>query len=291
MRNELRHGLLFTSPAFLYFGVFWILPLALAVFYSFTNWVVGGPVDFVGLANYAELLGDPLFRQSVLASTYITVLTVAGSVLIALGLAVLLNDEHLHGGRLFRILIILPVLTDWVATGLVWQLIFLPNQGVLADFLYGLGLRELMGLRWTSSRELAPLAIVVFSIWKTTGLYAIIFLAALKSVPRQYLEAARVEGADAWQIFVNVTLPMIKPISVFILVIAFVSAMGLFEPVFMLTGGGPADATRTLPLFLFETFFQFRSGGYASAASVLFLAICLGFALVAARTLRYSHFE
>lgn len=291
MRNELRHGLLFTSPAFLYFGVFWILPLALAVFYSLTDWMVGGPVAFVALANYAELLGDPLFRQSVLASGYITVLTVAGSVLIALGLAVLLNDEHLRGGRLFRILIILPVLTDWVATGLVWQLIFLPNQGVLADFLYGLGLRELIGLRWTSSRDLAPLAIVVFSIWKTTGLYAIIFLASLKSVPRQYLEAARVEGADARQLFVHVTLPMIKPISVFILVIAFVSAMGLFEPVFMLTGGGPADATRTLPLFLFETFFQFRAGGYASAASVLFLVICLGFALVAAKTLRYSHFD
>jgi ABC-type sugar transport system permease subunit len=210
---------------------------------------------------------------------------------LALGLAVLLNDDGLRGSRLFKVLVVVPVVTDWVATGLVWQLVFLPNRGVLPGLLSLVGLRGWMNLGWTSTSTLAPVAIAIFIIWKTTGLYAIIFLAGLKGVPRQYAEAARVDGANAWQVFRAVTLPLIRPITVFVVVTAFVSTVGLFEPVFMLTGGGPADATRVLPIFLYETFFQFHNGGYASAAGVVFLLVCLVFALGAARVLRYSYYE
>ncbi|HWP46340.1 MAG TPA: sugar ABC transporter permease [Candidatus Limnocylindrales bacterium] len=291
MRRDLRYGLFFTSPAIAFFLLFWILPVLLALYYSLTRWKVGRPATFIGLKNYIDLFTDPQFHQSVKASVVITLLVVTGTLVLSLLLAVLLNDDRLRGSHLIKALIILPVVTDWVATGLVWQLIFLPYSGVLAGIFSFLGLYNFMGLGWTATKSLAPFAIVIFIIWKTTGLYTIIFLAGLKGIPRQYTEAAIVDGANARQVFFNITLPLLRPITVFVLVTAFVSTMGLFEPVFMLTGGGPADATRVLPIFLYENFFQFRNGGYASAAGVLFLIFCLGFALISARILRYSYYE
>jgi ABC-type sugar transport system permease subunit len=291
MRRTSRYGLVFTTPAIAFFLLFWILPFVLAIVYSFTDWKVGRTANFVGLTNYIDLATDPRFHQSLQASALITFLALVVTVLVALGLAVLLDDDGLRGRRLFEAIIILPVITDWVATGLVWQLMFLPYQGVLAGLFSTLGLRNLANLAWTGNKQLAPLAIVIFIVWKTTGLYTIIFLAALKSVPRHYAEAAVVDGANSRQVFVRITLPLIRPVTVFVIVLAFVSTIGLFEPIFMLTGGGPADATRVLPIFLYENFFQFRNAGYASAAGIFFLLICLAFAIFTARRLQYSYYE
>mgnify|MGYP005849636839 CR=1 FL=1 len=290
-RRELRYGLTFISPAILFFLLFWILPVALAVGYSLSDWIVGRSAHFIGLKNYVALFIDPRFHESLLATLKITLPALIGTCGLALALALLLNDDKLRGRRVAMLIIILPFVTDWVATGLVWQLIYLPNNGVLAGIFAQLGLYHWVTLRWTTSRQLAPLAIALFTIWKTTGLYAIIFLAGLKSVPSSQLEAAQVDGANFWQTLVFVTLPLMRPLVVFVLVSAFVSIVGFFEPVFMLTGGGPADATRTLPIFLYENFFQFHKGGYASAAGIVFLLLCLGFALVAARFLQYSYYE
>ena len=291
MKRTTRSGWFFISPALFYFFLFWIFPLILAIYYSLHRWSLGQKEIYIGIKNYIDLFSDPLFFRAFKASAQITVLAVLLTVLIALFIAVLLNDEKLVGGRFFKAFIMLPVVTDWVATGLVWQLIFLPYSGVLSGFFYNLGLKELMGLRWTSSTSLASFAIIIFIVWKTTGLYTIIFLAGLKSVPKSYLEAAQIDGANSFQSFMRITMPLIRPITVFILVSSFVSTIGLFEPVFMLTGGGPADATRVLPIFLYENFFQFQKSGYASAAGVLFLLLSLGFALFAARLLQYSYYE
>jgi ABC-type sugar transport system permease subunit len=291
MRREARTGIFFISPGMIYFLVFWITPVILAIFYGFTDWSVGKTPHWIWLKNYTRLFTDPLLRQSLIASAKITLISVSGTFFISLGLASLLNTDRLFGGRLIRVIIILPFVADWVATGLVWQLIFLPNGGVLAGIFSWLGLHSLMTLRWTSSARMAPWAISIFIIWKTTGLYTIIFLAGLKGIPKQYAEAAQVDGANIWQSFWNVTFPLLKPITVFVLMMAFVSTIGLFEPVYMLTGGGPADATRVLPIYLYENFFQFHHGGYASAAGILFLFLCLGFALAASRLLQYSYYE
>jgi ABC-type sugar transport system permease subunit len=291
IRRELKYGLFFVSPSIVFFLALWIVPVLLALYYSLTNWKIGPSASFVGLKNYADLLTDPRFRQSALASAELTAIAVLSTVVLALGVAVLLNDDQLPGNRLFKLLVIAPVVTDWVATGLVWQLVFLPNRGVLPGLFSLVGLRAWMGLGWTSTSALAPLAIALFIIWKTTGLYAIIFLAGLKGIPKHYGEAAVVDGASGWQVFRQITLPLLRPITVFVVVTAFVTTIGLFEPVFMLTGGGPVDATRVLPIFLYETFFQFHNGGYASAAGVLFLLVCLIFAFGAARALRYAYYE
>ena len=289
MSRDVRWGLFFISPAALYFLAFWLLPLALALYYSFTDWSIGADPGFVGLANYTELLGDPLFLRTVRNTVWIAFLAVSISLAAALGLATILNDPAIRAGRLFRIAIILPVVTDWVATGLVWQLIFLPNQGVLASLGADLGISELVRLRWTADRSLAPWAVAIFIIWKQTGLYAIFFLAGLKGISKDVIEAARVDGAGPLSLFWRIRWPLMKPITVFVVIISFITTAGLFEPVYLLTAGGPVDATRTVPLFLYENFFTFGRSGYASAAGLYFLGMCLAFAFVSARMLRDSY--
>lgn len=291
LRREALWGLVFISPGVAYFLIFWILPVILTAVQSLWRWDIGRPSRFIGTDNYTSLLTDPFFVSAVRASLGISLGVVVVGFFTAFILAWILSDETLRAGRLFRIIIFLPVVTDWVATGLVWQFIFLPNQGVLAGVLYNLGLRDWMGLRWVSTRDLAPIAIIVFILWKTTGLYTVILLAGLKSVPRTLMEAARADGANEWQVLINIVLPLLKPIIVFVIVVSFVTTIGLFEPVFMLTGGGPADATKTLPIFIHEQFFVYLKGGYASAAGILFLLLCLLFAVVASRQLRQNAYE
>jgi ABC-type sugar transport system permease subunit len=292
-RRELTWGLVFIAPGIVYFLVFWIVPIIMTLGQSVWRWRAGRASDYIGLKNYGDLLSDPLFLNSVRASAGITVGALVVGTLIAFGLALLLNDSTLRGRRWFRLIIFLPVVTDWVATGLVWQLIFLPHQGVLPALFHGMGLGQtpLPTLRWTATRDLAPIAIVIFIIWKTTGLYTVIFLAGLQSVPSDLIEAARSDGADGRQVIRHVVLPLLAPITVFVVLINFVSAIGLFEPVYMLTGGGPAEATKTLPLFIHEAFFRFRDEGYGSAAAMLFLLITLAFAVIAARYIRVRAYE
>jgi ABC-type sugar transport system permease subunit len=292
LRNrELAWGLVFIGPALLYFLVFWIYPVLATAWRSLFRFRGGKPDAFVGLQNYADLLNDPLFLWSVAISLIISIGIVVVTFALALGLALLLNDPEIRGVRWFRIAIFAPVVTDWVATALIFQLIFLPNQGVLASFFASLGLKSLVGLNWLSSRQLGPVAIIIFSVWKTVGLFTVILFAGLKSVPRALIEAAIIDGSRPSQILRFVTLPMLMPLVVFVVIVAFVNAIGLFEPVFMLTGGGPADATKTLPLFLQEKYFVFSKQGPASAVGVLFLLLTLSFAVIAARQLRQTAYE
>jgi ABC-type sugar transport system permease subunit len=276
----------FISPAIVYFVLFWSLPVVLALVYAFTDWRIGSTAEFIGLDNFTGLLTDPLFHQSVNASLWIAVLAVTGSLLLGLGIALILADDRIRFGRMWRLIIIVPVVADWVATGLVFQLIFLPNQGVLAALGHSLGLDFLVRMRWTTSASLAPFAIAIFIIWKQTGLYAIFLLAGLRSIPKSIVEAAQVDGASPLQTLRSIKLPLIRPILAFVLIFAFLTTLGLFEPVFLLTAGGPAGATRTLPIFLFENFFTFGKSGYASAAGIYFLTLSLAFAFMAARVLR-----
>lgn len=288
-RRERRTALLFISPAFVYFLLFWALPIGATAFYSFTDWRLGQDPVGAGVDNYTGLASDPLFHDSLRASLVITIGSVTVSLLLALGVATLLSHPGLRLGWMWRMIVILPVVTDWVATGLVFQLIFLPNQGVLAGMATSAGVDSLVNVPWVSDSTLAPIAIVIFIVWKQTGLYAIFFLAGLKSTPNDVLEAARLDGANSWQTFWRIRWPMMRPITLFVIVISFILTLGLFEPIFMLTGGGPAGETRTLPIFLYENFFTFGNSGYASAAGVVFLALSLSFAFVASRRLKESY--
>lgn len=286
-----RTGWLFTSPSTLFFVVFWLLPVALAVGYSLTNWRLTPTFDFVGLENYRRLFADPRFLNAIRTTAVLGVMVAGVGTLLSLALALLLNDVRPRLGNLLRVIYFVPVVTDWVATGLVWQFVFLPFRGVFAGVVVALGLPQLAGLRWTSSADLALVAVAIFAIWKLSGLYVIIFSAGLRGIPTMYLEAARVDGAHALQVFRHITLPLLRPITLFVLLISFVTAIGLFEPIYMLTQGGPVDATRTLPLLMYENFFSYGRAGYASAMAVVTLLLTLVVALIAAGRLQYGFYE
>lgn len=289
-RQQRRIALYFLAPALSFFLVFWAVPMVLTLFYALTEWRVGGPsFELVGLGNYIDLVSDPQFRASVIASAKIAGYAIPPSLALALLLAVVLANPRIKAGRMWRLIIIAPVVTDWVATGLVWQLIFLPNQGILAALGQQYGVDFLTSVRWTSSSSLAPIAIAIFIIWKQTGLYAIFFLAALKGIPISVIEAAQIDGATPWQAFWRIRWPLMRPITVFVVAFSFIITLGLFEPIFILTGGGPGNATRTLPIFLFENFFTFGNSGYASAAGIYFLAFSLLGAFVATRLLKEQY--
>lgn len=285
-RRQGMLGLLFISPALASFAIFWLAPLVMTLYYSLTLWRVGSEPEFIGFGNYKELLNDPLFAKSVKASLTIALYAAVPSLLLALGIALALADPRIRLGRMWRVLFMIPVVTDWVATGLVWQLIFLPNQGVLASIGARFGIETLIQMPWTTDGNLAPVAIAIFIIWKTTSLYAMFFLAAVKSIPRDVLEAAQVDGASPWRTFCEIKWPLMRPITVFVVVLSFITTLGLFEPVYMLTGGGPNNATRTLPIFLFENFFTYSRSGYASAAGVCFLVLSLIFVGVCSKIMK-----
>ena len=285
-KRQASTGLLFTSPAIIAFLLFWLFPVGLTFAYSFTEWRLGSDPSFVGIENFVDLIADPLFIQATLASLKIGAFAVIPSLVLAMLLALALADPRIRLGRAWRVLFMIPVVTDWVATGLVWQLILLPNQGVLASIAQSLGLDFLVRVPWTSDATFAPIAIAIFIIWKQTSLYMIFFYAAIRSVPADVIEAAHMDGASPWQAFWKIRWPLMRPITVFVVVLSFITTLGLFEPVFMLTGGGPANATRTLPIFLYENFFTYAQSGYASAAGVLFLAGSLVFAVVCSRIMK-----
>ncbi len=285
-RRQAATGLAFTSPAILAFLVFWLAPVALTLTYSFANWRLGSDPAFIGAGNYLDLLRDPLFLKAAGASLRIAAYAVIPSLILAMLLAISLADPRIRAGRAWRVLFMIPVVTDWVATGLVWQLILLPNQGVIASVAQSLGLDFLVRVPWTSDATLAPIAIALFIIWKQTSLSTIFLYAAIRSVPGDVVEAAHVDGATGWQVFWRIKWPLMRPITVFVVVLSFITTLGLFEPVYMLTGGGPANATRTLPIFLYENFFTYARSGYASAAGVLFLVGSLVFAVVCSRIMK-----
>jgi ABC-type sugar transport system permease subunit len=286
-----RTGWFFTAPSTIFFLFFWLLPVALALGYSFTNWRLTPNFDFVGFENYRRLFSDPRFLNAIRTTAVLGVMVAGVGTALSLGLALLLNDVRPRLGNLLRVVYFVPVVTDWVATGLVWQFVFLPFRGVFAGVVVALGLPQFAGLRWTSSADLALVAVAIFAIWKLSGLYVIIFSAGLRGIPSMYLEAARVDGAHALQVFLHVTLPLLRPITLFVLLIGFVTAIGLFEPIYMLTQGGPVDATRTLPLLMYENFFSYGRAGYASAMAVVTLLLTLVVALLAAGRLQYGFYD
>jgi multiple sugar transport system permease protein len=226
-------------------------------------------VNFVGLENYTALLGDELFRKVALNTALYVVLGVPLTMGLALAVAVGLNRVvRLRG--FFRVGYYLPVVTSIVAVSVVWKFIYRANGGLLNTVLGWVGID---GLAWLDSTTLALPSVVVMSAWRNMGFLMVIFLAGLQTVPKEQHEAAQVDGASAWQRFRNITLPTLRPTLLFGAIITSIGYLQFFEEAFVMTSGGPLDATRSLTFFTYDQF-GFGNHAYAAAASyLLFLAV------------------
>lgn len=252
--------------------VFRILPAGASFALSFTEWNLIAPPQFVGLANFRDLVTDPTFWQALWNTAYYVAGSVPGIVGVSLGLALILN-RGIRGIKIFRTVYFLPVVSSMVAVGIMWRWLFNAQYGLINT---GLGVVGIEPINWLGSPTWAMPALIIVTVWREIGFYMIIFLAALQGVPRHLVEAARLDGAGPWQRFWGVTFPMISPVTFFVSIMAMINTFQAFDYMYVMTEGGPRDSTLTLVYYLYRQGFEYFRTGYASAiALVLFVIILL----------------
>jgi len=263
-------GWMFVAPAVVLIGIFGLVPIAWSAIMSFqANDLVSAP-SWVGLANYQALAKDPAFiasvRHTLVYTALFVPLSVAGSLLVAWAL-----NRKLRGVRFYRLAVFVPVITSTVATGIIFLWLLDPVFGLVNYLLSLVGLPEQGFLQDTNQ---ALLCIVVMTVWGWLGFDVIIYLAALQGIPQELMEAAQIDGAGKWSSFRNVVLPFLRPATLFLVVWSTISALQLFDEIYVTTRGGPLGATTVIVYYLYQQAFQFFNAGYGAAiAYVLFLAI------------------
>ncbi|MER6007664.1 sugar ABC transporter permease [Nonomuraea angiospora] len=273
---EARAGAGLAAPAIVYFVLFWALPALAALYLSFTSYDLSGTPQWVGLDNYREMATSAEFWSSVWVTVLYTVFAVGPTIVIALVVAVPLAKP----GRLrawLRGLIFVPAVMPLVGATVLWQVIY--STGGLADTLVG-------ARPWLTDSDYAIWALLVMVIWKYVGLYVIIFVAGLQALPANVFEAAAIDGARTLRTFFLITVPLLRRTFTFVIVVAVTGAMQSFVPAYLLTKGGPVNATQVLPLYLYNNAFSFSRFGYASAIAIVLLVVLLVFAFTQFKLIR-----
>jgi multiple sugar transport system permease protein len=277
MSEETRFAWLTLAPALGFFGLFVGFPVVYAFYLSFHEWNMMSPApEWVGLANYAALLRDDAFHRSLAQTAVFTAAITLCIVVLSLAVALLL-DQKLRAIRLYRVVFYLPAVTSVVAIGIVWLWIFDPQYGLVNQALRGLGVE---GPRWLADPAWALPCLVVTAAWRNVGYFATIFLAGLQGIDPQYYEAARIDGAGAWGCFARITLPLLRPTTLFVVVMSVILSFQVFALVYVMTGGGPAGATSVVVFYLYQQAFTYFRMGYASAVGYVLFAVIFALTLL-----------
>ena len=273
MRRERREGYILIAPVCIHIFIFVIIPIVYAFILSFQEWNMLSPdKDFVGLGNYERMLSDSVFFLSFKNTLWYTVWSVPFCLVLSLLLAVAMKRRSAVNSFL-RTCFFLPVIVSLVVTSVVFTWLFDPMIGLVNYYLGKIGIGPLV---WLSDPDLALPTLVIVSIWKSLGYNMVIFLAGIQSIPDVYYEASRIDGANGVQQFFDITLPLLKPTTLFVLIMSVMSSFQVFDQVYLMTSGGPVNRTKVIVFYIYETAFYFFDMGYASALSfVLFLMILL----------------
>lgn len=287
-RRERLTALAMLAPSLVFLALFTYWPILRSAAYGFFDVQLGSSeIFFVGWENYVRLWHDELFWKSLRNTVLYMVVTVPGSILLALLLAVAL-DRGLRGTSLYRSAFFYPVMIPSVAAGMVWVFLYAPGYGPINALLAWFGLPK---LEWLYDPRWALPAIIVMSLWKYAGYFMLILLAALQLVPRDLYEAARLDGVSGFRQLVHITVPLISPTLYFVVVIGVLHSYQIFDYVFVMTQGGPADATNVLTFYIYQNAFQFQDVGTASAiANVLLLVVGVLIGIVALTLGRRVHY-
>lgn len=268
--TEAKWGLLFVLPVVIIFLVLRVIPALGAFYLSFTRYSILKPPEWIGLEHYLNLLSDTAFHQALFNSLYYMVGTIFPSAAIALVIALLL-DQKMKGVAFYRTAYYIPQIASWVAISMIWIYMFNPSFGVINYILSFFGIPK---LGWLNDVKLALPSIIIVGIWRNLGYNVVIYLAGLQGIPAYLYEAAVIDGASRWRQFWRITWPLLLPTTVFILIITGIFALQAFDQIFVLTQGGPADATVTVVFSIYRNAFHYLKMGYASAmAFVLFVVI------------------
>ena len=234
-------------------------------------------MEFVGLKNFAQVFGDRIFVQSFLHTIQYALLTVFPTLVLSLLLAVLLNHK-LKGIAIFRTALYFPYIASIVAVGAVWNMLFQPDFGPINEFLKFIGISK--PPRWVVDVKWAMVAISVVSVWKYMGYYMIVYLAALQGISGSLYEAAGIDGANGFQKLRYITIPMLTPTTFFVLIMLTIQCFKVFDLVYVMTGGGPGNATKTLVNYIYEKAFTSWEFGPASAGAIVLFAVVLVITLI-----------
>jgi multiple sugar transport system permease protein len=287
--REALEGYAFIAPWALGFLFLVAGPMAVSVWMSFQRWSVLKPPVYVGLGNYRKIFtDDPLFWKCLGNTAYYAFFSVPLGITVALLLALLLN-QRVRGLALFRTIFYLPSVVSGVATAVLWQLLLNPDLGGVNYLLRQIGVRNPPA--WLASQEWAIPGLILMSVWSVGGMM-LIFLAGLQSVPEELHQAAVVDGATAFGRFRHVTLPLLTPTIFFNLVMAIIGSFQIFTQTYVMTNGGPADATLTYVLYLYRNAFEYFRMGYAAALAWILFFILLGMTLLVFRSSAlWVHYE
>lgn len=281
-------GYFFVAPFFVGFVLFTLGPFIASLALSFTSWSLFGAPTFVGLENYQQILtNDPKFATSILVTLYFMAGHIPLSMALAFVVALLLNQK-IRGMPLFRTLYYLPAVTASVATAILWAWLFDPTFGLINE---GLAIIGIKGPNWLGVTTWAMPAFIIMSLW-SIGEMMVIYLAALQGVPQTLYEAAAIDGAGRWSRVWHVTVPMMTPAIFLTLILQIIGSFQVFTSAFILTNGGPGDATLFYVLYLYEAAFQNFRMGYASALAWILFMIIMAFTLFQVwLSLRWVYYE
>ena len=273
---------LFLAPTLLIFFLFTVLPCVIAFFLSFTSYDVLTPVRWIGLKNYVHLFSDQVFFISLRNMLLYVVMFVPAMVILSLLIAVALN-RPVPGMKFFRTLFYLPMITSSVAAATVWVWLLQRNYGLVNQILELFGIT---GPAWLADSNTALFAIVIVTLWQGLGGNIILNLAGLQGIPRMYYEAAVLDGANPWQCFRYITWPSLRNTTFFITTTTLINSFQLFDQAYIMTQGGPAQATLTSVYYIYQTGFQQLRMGYASAMAFVLFLIILVFSILNMRANR-----
>ncbi|HET9521773.1 MAG TPA: sugar ABC transporter permease [Candidatus Limnocylindrales bacterium] len=269
-------GWSFAAPFVILFGIFLAMPIVAALALSFTSFGLRdlqNPIGttFIGLENYTDLFADPKFWKSLGNTAYFVVVGVPLTLILGLVIANALSRGITRFRTAFRVGYYLPVITSIVAIAIVWRFLLNPDVGLINMFLDALGIT---GPAWLADPLLAMPSIIAMAVWRNLGFAMIVFLAGMQAIPASLYEAASIDGASRWQSFRWVTIPMLRPTILFMTVITTIGYLQLFEEPFVMTAGGPLDATLSVTMYMYQQGFTFFHQGYASSiAYVLFVIV------------------
>jgi multiple sugar transport system permease protein/sn-glycerol 3-phosphate transport system permease protein len=259
------------APSLIGFVLFLVAPIIGVVVISFFDWNLMGAPRFVGLANYREMMGDGEVWRSVRNTVYYVALNIPAQTVLALLLALAMNRK-LRGGKVIRVLFVLPWMAMPVALGIIWSWAFDPEHGAVNQFLSLLGIS---GPEWLSSTTWAMPVLASVNVWQYTGYTMLFLLAGLQAIPESLYEAADIDGVTTLQRFFRITLPLLRPSMLFVLVTNVIGSFQMFDTVYVMTQGGPGGSTDTMNFHIYQQAFQLFRTGYASALAMLLFALIL----------------
>ena len=287
--GDLPAAIGFLFPSLVLIIVFSFYPMAETIRLSLYKWNnVATQPSFIGLGNYIQLFSSDRFWNSIKVTFTYTIVVTAVSVIGGLLLAVLLNHPKLVLTSFWRVLYFLPTVTPTVAAAMVWILLFNPNYGFINVFLKEIGIA---GPNWLSSTTWALPTVMSLGIWRRIGFTLIVYLAALQAIPKDYYESASIDGANAWNTFRYITIPLVAPTTVMLMILGIIDSFNVFDSVLVMTRGGPSGATEVLGQFLYSDAFTLFKMGLGSAIAVIILIITASITIFQWRVVGLGSYE